>query len=180
MGAEALVFWSLLSILVGYFAHWADMELGSSLNSDTVQDLRPKDPVVVSPAHTIGRTIAIMQEAREGCVLICDESGKPVGIFTERDVLRRVIGEQMSFDLPIKEAMSTDLATIGANDTAMEAIRLLHARGLRHLPVVSPEGKPVGIVSVRRIMEYVVEHNPRAVYSQPPERFKSLDSREGA
>ena len=76
--------------------------------------------------------------------------------------------------------MSTDLAAVRETDPITQAIRLLYERGLRHLPVLNDDRKPIGVVSVRRMMEYVVEHFPQTVYNLPPDPSQVLDGREGA
>jgi len=129
---------------------------------------------------TIRETIALMQAQGEGCVLICDPQGQLRGIFTERDLLRRVIGRDLDLDSPITEAMSTTLATVKPTDPITRALKLLHDRGLRHLPVVDENGQAVGIVSVRRVLEYLVDHFPQEVYNSPPDPSTIVESREGA
>ena len=156
------------------------MELTKSLKKDLVKHLRPDAPLVTSPETSVRETIRLLQEHNTGCVVVCDSRGQAVGIFTERDVLRRVIGEHVDMDSPIKEVMSRDLASVRETDAIARAIRLLHERGLRHLPVLNDVGEPIGVVPVRRVMEYLVEHFPRAVYNHPLDSSPVVEAREGA
>lgn len=156
------------------------MHLTANLKKDSVKHLRPEPPLVTQPDASVRETIRLLQEKRAGCVIVCDPRGKAVGIFTERDVLRRVIGEHVDLESPIKEVMSTNLDTVGESDGITKALRLLHVRGLRHLPVVNDKQEPIGLISVQRVMEYLVEHFPETIYNLPPDPSPVLESREGA
>ncbi|MCH8964131.1 MAG: CBS domain-containing protein [Planctomycetes bacterium] len=156
------------------------MELTHSLESDFVRHLAPKAPLVTSPTATVRETIRLLQENQAGCVIICDGQNKAIGIFTERDVLRRVIGKRVDLDSPITDVMTTDLASVRESDKIARAIHLLHERGLRHLPVLDDEGVPIGLITVRRVMEYLVEHFPQTIYNLPPDPSTILEAREGA
>lgn len=156
------------------------MKLTKSLKTDLVKHLRPRSPLLVHPLTTIRQTIARMQEQGQGCVLVCDDDHKVAGIFTERDILSRVIGERADLDSPIKEVMCTTLATVRESDRATRALQLLHRNGLRHLPIVDDSRQPVGLVTVRGVMEYLVDHFPKAVYNLPPNPSALHEAREGA
>lgn len=156
------------------------MQLTSSLKKDLVKHLQPKPPVVASPDIEVREAIEMMRQNNTGCLIVCDEQGRAVGVFTERDVLRRVIGERVELDSPIKDVLTEDLASVTDTDSITLAIRLLHERGLRHLPVLDDGRVPVGVVSVRGVMEYLVDHFPQAIYNLPPNPSLAPEAREGA
>ncbi len=156
------------------------MELTHSLERDFVRHLTPKAPLVTSPTATVRETIRLLQDNQAGCVIICDGQNKAIGIFTERDVLRRVIGERVDLNSPITDVMTTDPASVRESDKIARAIQLLHERGLRHLPVLDDEGGPIGLITVRRVMEYLVEHFPQTIYNLPPDPSPIIEAREGA
>ena len=156
------------------------MELTKSLNKDLVKHLQQQVPLLAGPETTVREAIRLLQENKTGCLIVRDPGGKAVGIFTERDIFRHVIGQRIDLDSPIRGVMSTDLAAVRERDPIKQAIKLLYERGLRHLPVLNDDGEPIGVVSVRRMMEYVVEHFPQTVYNLPPDPSLVLDGREGA
>ncbi len=156
------------------------MQLTSSLKKDLVKHLQPKPPLVASPDTEVREAIQMMRQNNTGCVIVCDDQGRAVGIFTERDVLRRVIGERVEMDSPIKDVLTAELASVTDSDSVTLAIRLLHERGLRHLPVLDDDRVPVGVVSVRGVMDYLVEHFPQAIYNLPPNPSLGPEAREGA
>ena len=79
------------------------MELTKSLKKDLVKDLRPNAALITSPETSVRATIRLLQEHNTGCVVVCDSRGQAVGIFTERDVLWRVIGEHVDMIRRLKK-----------------------------------------------------------------------------
>lgn len=124
--------------------------------TDHVGDLRLIAPLFVDPETTAAEAIAIMREARHGCVLVKQDSSL-VGIFTERDVLTRVL--QPGRDpktVTMNEVMTPRPITLSPADPPANAIHLSAARGLRHLPVVDQE-EILGFISVRHLLRYIHE-----------------------
>ncbi|MFB6470271.1 MAG: CBS domain-containing protein [Vulcanisaeta sp. AZ3] len=85
-----------------------------------------------------------------GSVLIIDENDKPIGIFTERDLVR-VIAENISLDAPLLKVMSRRLITATAMESLVSAAMKMVENNIRHLPVVE-EGKAIGMVSIRDLL----------------------------
>lgn len=111
--------------------------------------------VTAQPDDLAAHAIRLMLEHGIGSIVICEES-VPVGIFTERDVLR-LAGEGADFEtIPLRKAMTQRPLTIGAGDSIIEAAQLMAARKLRHLPVVE-DGNLVGMVSMRDVFGYLAE-----------------------
>lgn len=124
--------------------------------TDHVGDLRLIAPLFVSPETTAAEAIAIMREAQHGCVLVKQDSSL-VGIFTERDVLTRVL--QPGRDpktVAMNEVMTPRPITLSPADPTANAIHLSAARGLRHLPVVDQD-EILGFISVRHLLRYIHE-----------------------
>ena len=111
--------------------------------------------VTVRPEEPAGEAIRRMLEGNVGSIVVVEEN-VPVGIFTERDVLR-LAGDGADFDAtPVGRVMTPRPLTIGAGDTIIDAAQLMAARKLRHLPVVE-DGNLVGIVSMRDVFGYLAE-----------------------
>jgi CBS domain-containing protein len=96
------------------------------------------------------REAAVMMRARHiGSVLIVDADGRLSGIFTERDLVCRVVAECRDPDeTKLGAVMTVRPETVGPNTTAIDALRRMHQGGFRHLPVVR-DGKAVAVVSRR-------------------------------
>ncbi len=100
------------------------------------------------PSATVRDAARVMTERHIGAILVAVD-GRLQGIFTERDVLARVVAAGLEPDDTILGGVMTpNPDTIAPNDTALEALRKMSERGYRHLPVVNGE-RVVGIVSIR-------------------------------
>ena len=154
------------------------MELARNLRKDPVSRLEPSPPRLVERSATIAQAIELMRRDNVGCVLVCD-AGQLVGLFTERDLMCRVLAVGKPLTLPIVDVMTPEPMTIQPRDSIRLAVRRLEGGGHRHLPVVDDANHPVGVLSVKRVVHYLVEHYPSAVYNQPPSG-QLPDSPEGA
>jgi signal-transduction protein with cAMP-binding, CBS, and nucleotidyltransferase domain len=155
------------------------MDLARNLKTEPVSRLYPTQPWIVQRTQTVADAVKLMREKRVGCVLVCDAQRRIVGIFTERDLLRRVLSVGKALSLPIEECMTPNPITVHPRDSIGCAIKHMQKGGYRHLPVVIDE-KPVGILSVKRIVHYLVEHFPGMVYNLPPHPQPIQPQREGA
>jgi CBS domain-containing protein len=122
--------------------------------------------------------LQLLRAQRTGAVLICD-GPKLVGILTERDALK-LMARGADLQAPVRGVMSSNPATIAANATVGEAIRVMAEGGYRHLPIVDEAGRPKGVVAVHGIVHYLVDHFPETVYNLPPNPNDSTREREGA
>jgi len=75
--------------------------------------------------------------------------------------------------------MTGDPVTVNLRDPISVALKWMQQGGYRHLPVVV-DGKPVGILSIKRVVHYLVEHFPATVYNLPPHPHPIAQKREGA
>jgi CBS domain-containing protein len=113
--------------------------------------------VTAKPDEMAAEAIRRMLEANIGSVIVCEDNA-PVGIFTERDVLR-LAGEGADFEsIPVRQAMTARPLTINAGDSIIDAAQLMAQRKLRHLPVVE-DGNLVGMVSMRDVFGYLAERS---------------------
>jgi len=155
------------------------MSLCDSLAENALTALRIKDPIRVSPNQTVREVIGAMQRAERGCAVVTDHN-KPIGVFTERDIVTKVLGSDTAFDAKMADVMTPRPTVIRDGCTLAEVIHVMHDGGFRHLPVVDASGLLTGVVSVRGIVEYMVEHFPAAVFNLPPDPNQKQVSREGA
>ena len=156
------------------------MELARNLRKDSVSRLEPAPPRCVDRSTTVAEAVAAMRRDNSGCILVCEgDGGRLVGLFTERDLMCRVLGVGKPLTLPITDVMTPDPVTVEPSDPIRLAVRRMESGGHRHLPVVDESKRPVGILSVKRVVHYLVEHYPAAVYNQPP-RGQVPETAEGA
>jgi CBS domain-containing protein len=155
------------------------MDLARNLIIESVSRLNPPPPVTAAPSLSASEAAALMRENHTGCVLVCDR-GKLVGIFTERDLVLKVMAKGRPLTTPLKDCMSPDPATVQAKEPIGIALRKMQAGGYRHLPVVGEDGLPVGFITVNQIVHYIVEHFPASIYNLPPSQDLIPSAREGA
>jgi len=110
----------------------------------------------VSPEATVLEAVRKMNEHRIGAVLVTEED-RPVGIFTERDVLQRVVAAQRDPEKTrVSDVMSQDLACVHPETTVQEAMAVVTENRCRHLPVVE-EDRVVGMVSIGDLTHWMVK-----------------------
>jgi len=111
-------------------------------------DVAPHRQLVTLPPETsVRRACERMREARVSAMVVADGDGRLLGIFTGRDAVARVLAEgRDATATSISAVMTRDVATLGPRDVAIEALRLMHDGGFRHVPVVEG-GRVLAIVS---------------------------------
>jgi CBS domain-containing protein len=156
--------------------------LGAAITKRPVRALPTlKPPVRVAPSVSIRRAVELMNERGVGCVLAV-EHGRLVGIFTERDVLTKVITAGRDIDLtPVGEVMTRDPECLTLDDGIAYALNLMSDGGFRHIPLVDADGRPTGVVAMRNVVEYIVDLFPSEVRNLPPSPTLGIArEREGA
>lgn len=107
---------------------------------------------VVEPGQNVRSAARTMTERNIGAVAVVD-AGRLAGIFSERDIMARVVAEGLNpDDTPVSLVMSKELVVAGPAERVDAAIQKMHSIGSRHLPVVD-EGKLVGMISIRDLLE---------------------------
>lgn len=144
------------------------MELARNLKIDSVSRLLSRPPLHMAPEQTVAEAVALMRQQGVGCLLVCRDD-KIVGLFSERDLMRRVLAPGKPLTLPLSAVMTGNPVTVHPKEPIGAAIRRMEEGGYRHLPVVDQTGRAVGVLSVRRIVHYLVEHFPATVYNLPPD-----------
>ncbi len=156
----------------------ADSRIEEILRTDPISSMEIEPVQSIPAAMPLREDIARMQTRRVAAVVIT-ENDRVTGIFTERDVLNRIIGLALNEGLPIGEVMTREPKTLTRNDRIADAIRLMTERGYRHIPLVDDRGRNVGLISARDIVEFIAKHYPREVFNLPPELDQVHRKQEG-
>jgi CBS domain-containing protein len=128
----------------------------------------PRRPMVTVPVTaTVGQAITAMNNSLGGCALVVRD-GRLCGIFTERDVLQRVLGKAIPLEAPVALAMTPDPVTLPDSASIAYALHHMSGEGYRHVPLVDGEGQPIGVVAVRDIVGWICELFPASVLNLPP------------
>lgn len=126
-----------------------------SLMEDQVAHLRPKPPVIIRPDTTVQAAIQVMLEHDLGALLVVDSRNRLLGIFSERDLLKKVAGLHDNYsEMPVGTFMTPNPVTVSATDTLAFALHKMDCGSYRHLPVMHGD-RPVGVISVRDMLRHI-------------------------
>ncbi len=109
------------------------------------------------PGESVRAAVETMASARASSIVVVGQRGEPVGILTDRDIMRRIVKTER-FDLvetPVSEVMTANVVTLTPDDTLYQALFLLSSKGIKHLPLVEPAegGRLAGIVTLRQLLK---------------------------
>lgn len=144
------------------------MPLEQDLQSERVSHLDLSRYVTVESGTPVSDVLRKMREQRRNCVLVTDE-GRLVGIFTERDVLRKIVQAPDTAPQPIDEFMIPEPETVRPDDLAASALKVMNAGHYRNVPVVDDQGHLVGNVTHYAIIAFFSDRFPEEIYNLPPE-----------
>ena len=121
------------------------------MSERTVYQSMPHRHVIsLGPGATIWEAACVMTKANCGSVLILDTLGAMLGILTERDLMTRVLAKALNPQTTqVSEVMTPNPQSVGPDMKVSEAVLIMIERGFRHLPIVSPANKILGVFSVR-------------------------------
>ncbi len=136
-----------------------------------VGDKMSKDPLRVSPQHSIQTAAQLMSERRLSSVLVMEED-RLLGIVTDRDMRSRAVAAGLDLTLPIERVMTVNPDTIGVEATLFDATLFMTQKGIHHIPVLEDD-KVVGIITASDLMlarrddpVYLVQHIGRQMSVQ--------------
>ena len=113
--------------------------------------------LTVDPTASIGEAAEKMVDAGVGAIVVVEDLVRIIGIVTERDILRAAAARARAAEARVRQWMTADVVTIEPDVTVEEAAKIMFERNFRHLPVVK-DGRPLGIVSLRRLSRWEFEH----------------------
>jgi CBS domain-containing protein len=118
--------------------------------------MRPGFVVSVPRAATVSAAVRAMAQSNVGIVAVVD-GGRLVGVFSERDVVRRVVDRGLDpAATPVERVMTSDLVVAGPDDDYQSAMRQMDGANIRHLPIVA-EGRLLSMLSIRDLMRVDLE-----------------------
>jgi len=126
-----------------------------------------RPPIAYEPGRPLSEVLLGMVERGVGAVLIL-EAGRVAGIFCERDLLIKRLYEGKNLDRPIREFMTPDPDCLTPDDPIGFALNRMVEGGYRHIPIISPDKTPIGLVAMRHVMSYVQSFFPVVALNLPP------------
>jgi CBS domain-containing protein len=130
----------------------------------------------VPPDTTVLDAARFMSEKRVGAIVILD-GGWPVGVFSERDLMERVvIRERHPAEVRVNEVMTRDILTANPDDSYIDCMKKMQSRGCRHLPIVE-SGRVIAMISLRDLLKVEIDEKEEEIkwmnayiHGVPPDR----------
>jgi signal-transduction protein with cAMP-binding, CBS, and nucleotidyltransferase domain len=155
------------------------VELGQGLSeTTTLGDIAAGTIISVDEQASVQQTIQLMDQKNVTAVIVT--SGKPVGIFTERDVLKRVATKEIRLgDTPITQVMTAPIVTMPRSALVGDVLAEMYRRDIRNMPVRAENGALTGLVSMPEILQYArafnVDEQVRRTWKEVAEYLDSED-----
>ncbi len=136
-----------------------------------VIELATRDVVTINPKDTIGKTLATFRDHNISRIPVVDEDGNVVGIVTMHDIVTKIlipreraragefVGEKLHpLSAPVKSIMSSPVITVSDNASVKDVVELVRKYGISGVPILSKQGKLVGIITKRDLLEAIVKY----------------------
>ena len=161
--------------------HEAEPNLEFALSIyEPIEKIFYRDPVIVSKDIKVIEAIDSFNKKDVGCVLVVDKSNKLIGIFTERDVIRKLINKGHDLNKEtIEKYMTQNPDALQLSDPITYALNRMAAGGYRHVPLIDENHSPVGFLSIRDIVDHLADYYSNEILNLPPSPHAKQRSQEG-
>ncbi len=154
------------------------------IEESRVLDLGPLPAPRLAPNVTVHQAMQFLGRGRRGALVVVDGM-RPVGIFTERDLVYRLpdgllTSEAARRRTALREVMSTPVATIRRKASLREAIEAMDRGGYRHLVVVDGDERLQGLLTSSDLVQFLTDQFPEDAINLPPRLRQQYDTRGGA
>lgn len=140
-------------------SHDPDACLTEAIQSLPLAALNPRDVVMVSPQTPLSQVVQLLAARDIGCVLV-GSPDKLLGIFSERDMLRRIGSHYNDLaDEPVERFMTASPQTLALDDSVAFALNRMDVNDFRHIPI-ERDGQAAGIISVRDVLAFLTHQFP--------------------
>ena len=144
-----------------------------------IKDLKPFMPITIDIEDSLQDALMFMQMKQFGCVLVTKGS-ELAGIVTERDIIAKVAPHGDFDSVKVKDIMTPNPEAFHENDEIAYAVKAMSVGGYRHVPIVNESHEPVGMLSVKDVIRFIVDHFPDEIMNLPPSPIRKGTEREGA
>jgi CBS domain-containing protein len=141
-------------------------DVGREMLETSLGELRRLPPVTVAQTATVARAAELMRKKKVGAVLV-KKGRQMVGIFTERDLVVRAMATRNWASAPVKKFMTSNPETLKLGDPVAYALNKMSVGRYRHIPLRDGGGELVGMVSIRDIVDFIVDLCPEEILNLP-------------
>ena len=137
--------------------HYTEVQAEEDCSSMNILKIADIPPALVGLTATVLEAVEVMVSKRVGAVAVVRQD-RLAGIFTERDVMLRVVLARLDpTTTAMADVMTPSVESATVNTTAGEALAVMVERHFRHLPILDSEGRVLGMISVRNLLQSHVE-----------------------
>jgi len=130
-----------------------------SVMEDTLNRLDPAETILALPDESALEVARRMRDAQTGCALVLDDQGKLVGIFTEHDVMRKLVGTgDVAQNTPVSGLMSRNPETLRESDSVASALNKMALGRYRHVPIARRDGG-YSVASIKSVLKYIARED---------------------
>lgn len=130
------------------------------------------------PTISLKEAIHQMQFYKSGYIILTQD-GTVVGIFTETDVVQKILGHNVDLGRPVSDFMTSVIHSLSPDASVGEAISLMAKKKIYHLPLTDENKRYMGMLSVRTLIRFLAAYYPTEVYNLPPDPQQVSRSVEG-
>ncbi len=146
-------------------------EVGRLILETRIMDVKRGVPVTVPPDTTVAKAVEIMQRKKVSAVMVVEGARRKrlTGIFSDTDLVHRAFGVRNFTRAPVSKFMTPSPETLRPKDSVAYALNKMSVGRIRHVPLVDDDGRPAGMISVRDIVDFLVEVFPEEILNLPSE-----------
>jgi len=147
--------------------------LSPTILCDSIASIGIKEPSTVVDSTALSECIELMRAKRIGSLLVVNRSGKIIGIFTERDCLMKVLGKEVDLSAPVNDYMTKHPICERPEASLAFALNLMSNGGFRHIPIIDQDNMPIGVISVKDVVDHIVKKMLESINAAVNPKFGS-------
>jgi CBS domain-containing protein len=146
-------------------------DVGGQILRTPISEVKRPSAVTVAPDATVAKAVELMRKKKVSAVMVVEKkkTRRLAGIFTERDLVNRALLAKSWARAPVSKFMTPAPEALRPKDSVAYALNKMSVGRFRHVPLVDDAGKPVGMISIRDIADFIVELCPEEILNLPPE-----------
>ena len=156
----------------------ATKSIDTFLKAKKISEVVNPKLVQAPPEILVKDGIDLMQKCKAGYIVVA-KNKKVVGMFTETDVVQKILDKDVNWTDPISKYMTKDPFVLKPTDSVGAALDLMGAHKVYHIPLVDEKGELVNVLSVRTLIRFLAEFYPQEVYNLPPHSDQVMETPEG-
>ena len=123
---------------------------------ESILATKSSNVITVGPDQSLREAVDLLAEHNIGALIVVDEPGRPIGIISERDIIREAARTEMVFDQTVSRVMTKDLITASPEDDIETVLQTMTAKRFRHLPIID-RGQLIGVISIGDVVKAQLE-----------------------